>query len=424
MSNADVTLRNASDVALAAYADELAAEIAKTASHYDQTGTFPHEHFALLRERGALKLTVPKAHGGRGLSLYETLIFQERLARGSGSTALSLGWHLMIFGYLSHELKWSPEAFRQLCHDVVHKGELINVLVTEREAGNLLRGARASTVARQSGDGYVITGQKAFCSSAPALNQMIVYAWVEEEQRTAEFLVPKSDKVRVIESWNTLGMRSTGSHDVAFDGVSVPRSALLSYIEVGKTSSFTVGSRAFGLQLSAVYLGIASAARDFALAFAAGYHSHSLGGVILDAPQVQHKLGEIELLLGASKTLLYGLAARWEQHQDIRHRLNNEVAITKVTVTRNAIRIVELALGIVGGHALSKDLPLERYFRDVQCALYNPPQDDTVLTQLAREATTRYRAGPAGQTPAGERARHAAPESRSALEPATEATPA
>lgn len=387
----DVTLRHQSDVALAAYADDLAAEIAKTAAHFDLTGEFPHAHFDLLRARGALKLTLPKAHGGRGLSLYETLLFQERLAKGSGSTALSLGWHLMVFGYLSHELKWSPEVFRQLCHDVVHRGELINVLVTEREAGNLLRGARASTVARKTEQGYVITGQKAFCSSAPALNQMIVYAWVEDKQRTAEFLVHKTDKVRVIETWNTLGMRSTGSHDIAFDGVTVPHSALLSYIEVGKTSSFTVASRAYGLQLSAVYLGIAIAARDFALSFADRHHSHSLGGPILDAPQVQQKLGEIELLLGSAKTLLYGLVERWDRHEDIRHRLDKEVAITKVTVTQNAVRAVELAVAIVGGHALSRGLPLERYFRDVQCGPHNPPQADAVLAQLAKDATTRQR---------------------------------
>lgn len=405
----DVTLRHASDVALAAYADELAAAIAPTTADHDRDGRFPHDHFALLRARGALRLTVPRHLGGRGLSLYEMLLFQERLAKGSGSTALALGWHLMIFGYLSHELKWRPEVFQRLCHDVVHQGHLVNVLVTEREAGNLLRGARASTVARKTAHGYTLTGQKAFCSSAPALDQMIVYAWVEDEQRTAEFLVPKSERVRVIESWNALGMRSTGSHDVAFDGVELPPSALLSYIDPGKTSSFTVGSRAFGLQLSAVYLGIASAARDFALAFADGYRSHSLGAAILDAPQVQHKLGEIELLLGASKTLLYGLAERWEWHDAIQHRLDKEVAITKVTVTQNAIRVVELAMGIVGGHALSRDLPLERYFRDVQCGPHNPPQADAVLAQLAKEATASHRANKAPVSPTAEAAPADAP---------------
>ena len=71
------------------------------------------------------------------------------------------------------------------------------------------------------------------------------------------------------------------------------------------------------------------------------------------------------------------------------------MAITKYTVTNNAIRIVELALSIVGGHGLSRNFALERYFRDVQCGLYNPPQDDMVLTNLAQAATARQRARPA-----------------------------
>lgn len=391
MTTVDVTLRDASDIALAAYADELAAEIAKTAHQYDVSGEFPHAHFELLRQRGALKLTLPKNLGGEGISLYQLLLFQERLAKGSGSTALALGWHLMAFGYLSFDLKWQRPIFERLCRDVVQRGDLINVLVTEREAGNLLRGAKPTTQARRTEKGYLIQGRKAFCSAAPELQQMIVYAFVEEEGRMAEFLVKKTDRVRIIENWNTLGMRSSGSHDIDFDQVLVPHDALLSYIDKGQSSSFTTGSRAFGLQTSAVYLGIATAARDFALDFADRYQAHSLGGSILDAAQVQQKLGEIELLIGASKTLLYGLAERWERQDAIKHLLDSEVAITKHMVTNQAIRIVELAMGIVGGHALSKDLPLERYFRDVQCGLYNPPQDDMVIANLARDATTRQR---------------------------------
>ena len=388
----DTTLRNARDAALAAYADELAAEIAKTAAIHDTNGSFPHDHFALLRERDALALTIPEELGGQGRSLYELLLFQERLARGSGSTALTLGWHLMAFGYLNFDLKWSRARYEQLCADVVERGHLINVLVTEREVGNLLRGAKASTQAVRTANGYRITGRKAFCSGAPALAQMVVYAWVESDQRMAEFLVPAGEGVQVIENWNTLGMRSTASHDVVFDNVLVPHDALLSYIDKGKASSFTTGSKVFGLQLAAVYLGIASAARDFAIEFAAGYQSSSLGSSILDAPQVQLKLGEIELLLGGARNLLYGLADRWERHHAIRHRLERDVAITKHTVTNNAIRAVDLAMGIVGGHSLSRELPLERYFRDVRCGLHNPPQDDMVINQLAQEAVRRQRA--------------------------------
>lgn len=391
MPHADVTLRHSSDAALAAYADELAAEIAKTARFYDNAGDFPSEHLDFLRERGALKLTIPQELGGRGLSLYELLLFQERLAQGSASTALSLGWHLMAFAYLSFDLHWPRPAFEKLCRDVVYNGDLVNLLITERDAGNLLRGGPASTTARRTAQGYLINGRKAFCSAAPALKQMVIYAWVEEESRMAEFLVPRSDRVRVIKNWNSLGMRSTGSDDMEFDAVLVPHEARLSDVVKGQPGSFTTGSRVFGLQVAAVYLGIAVSARNFILDFADRQHSASLGSSILEAPQVQQKIGEIELLLASAKTQLYGLAAHWERHDDLRHRLHNEVWATKYTVTSNAVRVVELAMGIAGGHGLSRDLPLERHLRDVLCGLHNPPQNDMVISTLAQSAIQAQR---------------------------------
>ncbi|MBV8620977.1 MAG: acyl-CoA/acyl-ACP dehydrogenase [Curvibacter sp.] len=418
MSAFDVSLRNDRDQAIACYAEALAEEIGKTAAEHDVAGQFPHAHFDFLTRQGALRLTLPKALGGEGYSLYETLIFQERLARGSGSTALALGWHLMVFGYLGHTLHWPQEALARLAADVVEHGHLVNVLVTEREAGNLLRGARPGTLARRQGAGYVLDGRKAFCSSAPRLQQMIVYAWLEDEGQAAEFLVPRGPGVKVIENWNTLGMRSTGSHDIAFEQVQLPPEALLSRIVVGQQGSFTVASRAFGLQLSAVYLGIARAARDFALDFAGRHHSHSLGQAVLEAPQVQQRLGEIELLLGASKTLLYGLVERWERHPHLQARFSDEVAITKVTVSRNAIRVVELAMAIVGGHSLSRDWPLERYFRDVQCALFNPPQEDAVVSGLARAAAQRWQRQQGAAPGDGRAPASAAPAERPGVEPA------
>lgn len=388
MSHSDTTLRHAGDVALARYADELAQQLALTSADYDETGKFPHAHFDILRRKGAFNLTLPKELGGQGHSLYSLLLFQERLGSGCAATALTLGWHLMAFCYLSFDLKWQRQSFETLCHDVVQKGHLINILVTEREGGNLLRGGRPSTVAHQVEGGYLLRGQKAFCSGAPEIRQAVVYAWVEQEQKTAEFLVPIDDRVRIIPNWNTLGMRATGSHDIEFKDVFVPAEALVNYIEPGKSSSFTTGSRIFGLQIAAVYLGVAQAARRFVLDFAATYRASNAAGVILDLPHVQQKLGEIEYQIGVAKNLLYGLAERWEQYPAIRHRLDNEVGIVKTLVTNHAANVVDLAMKIVGGHSLSRDLPLERLLRDVRCGLFNPPQDDMVLARLAQEATS------------------------------------
>ena len=388
------TIRNARDAGLVEYANRIAAEIRPTAARYDRSGEFPFEHFEILRREGAFGLTVPKEYGGQGLSLYETLLVQERIAGANGSTALALGWHLMTFFGLSATRAWDEQVFARVCRDAVERGELLNVFATERDAGNIIRGARPTTIARKRGEGHVLSGRKAFCTLAPALNHFTVLAQLEEDGRTAEFLVRKNERVRIIETWDAIGMRGTGSHDVELDAVEVPADALLAILEPGKPSRFMACSSAYSLQLPAIYLGIAVAARDFILDFAAHRHSPSLGGVILDAPQVQHKLGEIEILISVSRSLLYGLAERWDRHDALKDRLGTEVAVTKYAVTNNAIRIVELAVQIAGGHALSRDLPLERYFRDVQCGLYNPPHNDMVIDRVAKEAIARLRAEP------------------------------
>lgn len=391
----DSTLRHADDVAVATLASELALQLAPSAAHYDSSGEFPHAHLALLRERRALALTIPQTLGGRGLSLYQTLLFQERLSQGSAPTALCLGWHLMALACLGHQYPqrqaWPADSYAALCQAVVQRGDLVNLLITDRAAGNLLRGARSSTVAQRTPEGFVLSGRKAFCSAAPALQHLIVYAWVEDEQRMAEFWVPKSERTVPTGEWNTLGMRSTASVDIEFHNVELPTSALQSYIDPGRISTFTVASKAYGLQLSAVYLGIAIAARDAALEFAHGYTSASLGGSILDAPLVQHKLGEIEFVIHSAKTQLYGLAQRWESNPSLQEQMHDEVAVTKVAVIQSANRAVELAVSIVGGHALSKALPLERHLRDVRCGLHNPPQEDVVWQQLAKGTVERYR---------------------------------
>lgn len=396
MTAFDPSLRDEQDQAVAAEAERLGALLAPSVARHDAEGSFPHQHFELLHRHGALALTIPVEHGGRGLSLYRTLLFQQRLGRHAAPTALCLGWHLMAFGCLSHARSWDPAMFGRLARDVVEQGDLVNILVTEREAGNLLRGAKAGTRARRDGSGWVLSGRKAFCSSAPGLNQMVVFASVDGEDGMAEFLVPRGDGVRVVETWDSVGMRATGSHDIVLDELRLPDAALVHRFGPGpeRPSSFATGSRAWGLQLAALYLGVAEAARDFALRFADGYRAASLGHAILDAPTVQARLGEIELAIGAARAQLYGVAERWERHPALQERLHDEVAITKVVVGRQAVRAVELAREIVGGHSLSRQHPLERLWRDVHCHAFNPPQADTVIAGLARSATAALRSRP------------------------------
>lgn len=399
-SHPDTTLRDDHDALIVARADAVGALIAPTVAWHDAEGRFPHDHFAVLHAHGALALPLPPALGGEGLSLYRSLLFQRQLGRYSGATALCLGWHLMALGCLAHTPSWRHQDFERLARDVVQRGDLINILVTERDHGNLLRGARPATLARRRAGGWVLSGHKAFCSSAPALRQMVVFASIEGEDRQGEFLVrvdeTTRERIRILDdTWNVTGMRATASHDIVFDAVELPDEALVHRFGPGPDapSSFAVASRAWGLQLPALYLGLAEAARDEALAFADGYRAASLGGQpVLDAPSVQARLGEIELLLGAARSQLFGLAERWERHPALQQRLHDEVAIAKVIVGRHAVQATQLAAEIVGGHSLQRNQPIERLLRDVQCQRFNPPQADTVVAGLARDATRTWRA--------------------------------
>jgi len=389
MSQDDVYIRNEHDEKLVAYAKRISREIQTTAGHYDETGDFPFEHFEILEKEGYFKLTIPKEYGGDELSLYEILLVQEQLAKGSGSTALAVGWHLMTFFSLRMDRPWKEEIFQKVCYDAIHYGSLLNVYATERNVGNITRGGNPTTIAKKTQDGYVITGRKSFATLAPIVSHFTVLAFIEEEDKTAEFLIEKDDSVNVIPTWNSLGMRSTGSHDVELNNTIVPEEALLSYVE--QPSRFSGYSRAYSLQLPAIYLGVASAARDFIIDYAENKYSPSLGNVISEAPHVKQKIGEIDIQLHVARSLLFSLAEKWDNNVHLRDKLSKEVAITKHTVCNNAIKIVELAMHIAGGNALSKDLPLERYFRDVQCGLYNPPLPDIVINQVASSALENYR---------------------------------
>lgn len=382
----DPFVRNEKELHLTRYAEDLAEKIEKTAPLFDKTGEFPFPHYDLLRKEGYHKLTIPKEYGGAEISLYEMLLVQERLARGDGATALSIGWHLLTFMNVRQTNPWPKRIFESLCRDAVEKGELINIINSEPKTGNIARGAKPLTTAKRVKGGFILSGRKAYASLAPVLNHFVIMAYLEDENINAEFLVTKNDHVQLLSTWNALGMRGSGSHDIVLKEVFVPDPCLLARMGPDTPNRFLTDSRIYSLELPAVYLGIAGAARHYALEFADTTFSKSLGASIKTAGHVRQKIGEMEVLYQTSRNLLYSLADRWERDPSLKNQLADEVSLAKYLICNHAIKITELAMRIVGGSSLSKDQKLERLFRDVQCGLFNPPQDDMVIEQLAASA--------------------------------------
>jgi alkylation response protein AidB-like acyl-CoA dehydrogenase len=137
---------------------------------------------------------------------------------------------------------------------------------------------------------------------------------------------------------------------------------------------------------SAVYLGVATAARDFAVKYAQERVPSGLGKPIAELPNVQQRIAEIEILLAQARALLYSTAETYEQYPEHRKAIAWQFAAAKYTVTNNAIQITDQALRVVGSAGLQKKFPLERYFRDARAGLGNPPIDDVALGIIGKAA--------------------------------------
>jgi len=240
-----------------------------------------------------------------------------------------------------------------------------------------------TTTAVRVDGGWEITGRKTFTTIAPVLDYFVVLAGMEDEESRGSFLVPKGTPgLSVEETWDVLGMRSTGSHDLVLEEVRVPDEA---FIPPPSKPDTTGGGRAWAaLSLGAVYLGVARAARDFAVSFARDRVPTGLGKPISELPNVQQNLGRMELSIRAARSVLHGAARAWEDDPEHRADLAPDVAAAKHLATNCAIDTTDLAMRLVGGSALARDLPLERLFRDARAGLYNPPSDDAALQTLGQ----------------------------------------
>lgn len=382
----DPYIRNEREAAIAERADRLAARFAPRAAEHDREGSFPFENFEDLKQSGYLKLTVPEAYGGEEASAYELVLSQERLARGDGSTALAVGWHVHTLMKLRLSRSWPEPLFVRLCQDIVRDGIVINELASEPATGSPTRGGRPETTARRTDGGWLLTGRKTFSTLSPILERFTVTAGFEGSGKVGSFLVHRGPGVQVEETWNTLGMRSTGSHDVVLSDVFVPDEETIVGLDSASPAAPFAPTEASMLHIPACYIGIAWAARDFALEFARSHKPNSLTVPIAELPNIKRQLGLIEADWLAARSYLYGIADRWDRDEQGRAELKTELELAKYIATNAAISIVDQAMRIVGGLSLSRSYPLERMYRDVRAGLHNPPMDDVVLTNLANRA--------------------------------------
>ncbi|MEZ4502421.1 MAG: acyl-CoA dehydrogenase family protein [Dehalococcoidia bacterium] len=368
---------------LLATAERLAAEFAPRAAAHDREASFPSENFEALRASGYLAAAIPTEYGGPGHGLDDVVLAHLALAQGDGSTALGAGMHLMVCGTEADARVW-PEAVRaRLFEAVLRDGAILNNIAAEPDLGSPQGGGRPATTLTPTGAGrWRLDGRKTFSTLAPVLTHFVTYAAVDDGSGdVARVAVPRERSgMRIEETWDALGMRASGSHDVLFEGVEVLDEDFTTRTHPGQSERGVPAW--FALTVGATNLGIAEAALEYTVRFARERRP-SGGPHVASIPHVREQVGRMEALSMAARALLLQTAEDWAQHPDSRSDLGAAVAASKRLATNSAVEIVELAMRVVGGVALHRSEPLERYFRDVRAGLVNPPIEARALETIA-----------------------------------------
>lgn len=369
----------------------LSAEFALRAAEHDAAASFPFENFERLRETGLLALVTPESAGGKGGGLRDALAVVNGIARGEPSTALVLVLQYVIHSQLWRGSAW-PDALRdRIARSAATDGALINVLRVEPELGTPHRGGLPATVARRVPGGWRLSGTKIYSTGSPALSWLGIWARTDDaEPLVGTWVVPRGSGfaeqgIEVRETWNHIGMRASGSHEVILRDVFVPADhAGELRPPAAWAAPDAVATAWMSTLFSGVYDGIARAARDWLVGFLHTRKPTGLGGASLaTVPRLQEALGGIEALLLTNRILLRSLSAAVD---DGAPPPQSDSLLVKYTATNNAIDAVARALEVTGNPGLSRDNPLERHHRDVLCARVHAPQNDMILTGAGRAA--------------------------------------
>jgi len=372
--NAAVLKPNAVPAAAGEWRDvarELSASFAARIAELDERDEFVAENYADLKAGSLIAAGVPQALGGLGLELAELCDMLRTLAHGCSSTALAFSMHTHQVAVNAWRWKHQQAPVAPMLERVARD----RIILVSTGGGDWLESSGEAVPAE---GGYRVTGRKAFSSGSPAGDVLSTSAVFGNE--VIHFAVPMSAKgLRIEPTWRTMGMRATASHDLILEDVFVPEAAVAMRRPRGKWHPLfhLLTMTALPLVYS-VYLGVAEAARERALALVRRRRSDS---------HLLQLVGELENRLAAARAAHRAWVLLGESAQP--GAQTTAEALTYRTLTGEAILdAVSAAMDVAGGAAFFRANGLERLFRDAQGARYHPLQEG-----LQKDFTARFALG-------------------------------
>ncbi|KAA2265805.1 acyl-CoA dehydrogenase [Solihabitans fulvus] len=361
-------------------ADKHAADFAVTADRFDRDNAFPTDNWAALQRSGFLAATVPVDLGGLGLrSIHDLVVAISRLARGDGSTAIGAAMHLTAFWYLAR-LRTSP-SWPVAAPPARHLDLMLRACARRRAIACVAISERGTplgnpaTTAEPAGSGYRISGRKAFCTNSPAATLFLSTVRLGADEVGFAVVPRTTPGLRVLENWDALGVRASGSGDVVFDGCQVAQEMVVPAGPVGALPPAILPLTMVGaLVLASAFLGMSEQAQDLL--------TQALSRPRSVRPAARALVGENEIDIATSRAVLARTAVLLDERLGAGTPdlpavelagLMREVQCANMAAKRAAITTVDRCLTASGGGGYLSSNPMSRLYRDVRAGPFMQP---------------------------------------------------
>jgi alkylation response protein AidB-like acyl-CoA dehydrogenase len=339
-------------------------EIAPIAPHFDETGEFPMDTVKKMGGLGLMGVEVPEEYGGAGLDTLAYVLAMEEIAKAdvSHSTIMSVNNSLYCHGIL----KFGTEEQKRKYLVPVASGKAIGAYsLTEPMSGSDAGNMKSRAV--RDGDHYVINGRKSWVTSGPVADVLVLFTMTEPERKqrgiTAFIIDTTLPGFVKGKTEPKLGIRASATCEIVYDNYRCPVENRLGEEGEGfKIAMHVLDAGRIGIAAQA--LGVAKAAFEASVQYA--QTREAFGQPIAQFQGIQWMLADMKTRIEASRLLIWNAALAKERSKQDGQRYTLEASIAKLHASETAMWVTEKAVQIHGGMGYSKEMPLERYFRDAK----------------------------------------------------------
>jgi alkylation response protein AidB-like acyl-CoA dehydrogenase len=339
-------------------------EIAPIAAEFDESGEFPHKTIKKMGEMGFMGIEVPEQYGGAGMDTLAYVLALEEICKADAShgTIMSVNNSLYAYGLL----RFGSEEQKQKFLKPVASGKAVGAYsLTEPMSGSDAGTMRSRAV--RDGDSYILNGRKSWVTSGPVAEYLVVFTMTDPEKAhrgITAFLVDASRPGFVRgKKEPKLGIRASATSEIVFEDYRVPVADRLGEEGEGfKIAMVVLDAGRIGIAAQA--LGIAEAAYDASLEYART--REAFGQKIGQFQGLSFQLADMKTRIEASRLLVYQAALAKERGKKTGERFTMEASIAKLFASETACFVADAAVQIHGGMGYSKEVPVERYFRDAR----------------------------------------------------------